>query len=115
MRQKAIVSWSSGKDSALALHEARRTHDVVALLTTITKDYSRVSMHGVREALLDAQAAAAGLPLVKVAIDAGGDADAYERAMGETLARVRSDGIFDVIFGDLFLAGLRAWRETQLA
>jgi uncharacterized protein (TIGR00290 family) len=115
MRPKAIVSWSSGKDSALALHEARRTHDVVALVTTVTDDYARVSMHGVREALLDAQAAAAGLPLIKVRIRAGGDAEAYERAMDEALARARGDGIYDVIFGDLFLADLRAWREARLA
>src|ERR1700754_523132 len=103
---KALVAWSSGKDSAFALSETRRAGDVevVGLLTTVTRDYARVSMHGVREEVLELQARAAGLPLRTVRIPAGCvDAD-YERAMGEAVSRARADGVTHMIFGDIFLA-----------
>jgi uncharacterized protein (TIGR00290 family) len=115
-RPKAVVSWSSGKDSAFSLHEVRRAGalEVVGLLTTITETYSRVSMHGVREAVLDAQARAAGLPIYKVAIPSPCPNAVYESAMGATMARLRADGVERVVFGDLFLEDIRAYREEKL-
>jgi uncharacterized protein (TIGR00290 family) len=114
---KAWLAWSSGKDSAWALHLTRqqRQFDVVALLTTINRTHQRVAMHAVREALLDLQAAAAGLPLVKVSIPYPCPNEAYEQAMSEAMARARDEGVRHVIFGDLFLEEIRAYREAQLA
>jgi len=113
---KALLSWSSGKDSAFALHEVRQAgrFDVAGLLTTVTQAYSRVSMHGVREEILDYQARAAGLPCWKVQIPAGCVNADYETAMGEALERARRDGVTQVIFGDLFLEDVRAYREKML-
>ena len=117
MRRKALVAWSSGKDSAFALHEARRSGEleIVGLLTTLTEDYGRVSMHGVREELLDLQADALGLPCRKVRIPAGCVNADYERAMGAAVEEARAEGIERVVFGDLFLEDVRAYRERMLA
>jgi uncharacterized protein (TIGR00290 family) len=117
MRPKAIVSWSSGKDSALALHIARLGADleVVGVLTTVTSAFGRVSMHGVREALLDRQAEALGLPCFKVPIPAPCSNELYEQAMGRVLADVQRLGVTAVVFGDLFLQDLREYREARLA
>lgn len=112
---RAVVSWSSGKDSAYALHLARRGADIVGLVTTVTTEYERVSIHGVRESILDAQAQAAGLALHKVRTAAGCSLADYEAAFGDALARLRSDGITHVIFGDIFLADIRSYREQLLA
>ncbi|MGE5146872.1 MAG: ATP-binding protein [Candidatus Eiseniibacteriota bacterium] len=116
-RKRALVAWSSGKDSAYALHLARQddTLEVVGLLTTVTDAYERVAMHGVREALLDAQAASVGLPLMKVRIPSPCPNEVYERAMGKAMADALAQGIDHVVFGDLFLADIRAYREAQLA
>ena len=116
-RPKAIIAWSSGKDSAWALHEVRRAgqFDIVAALTTVTDTFGRVSMHGVREELLAAQVAAAGLPAIAVRIPYPCPNEAYERAMSEALADVRAMGIEHVVFGDLFLQDVRSYRETRLA
>lgn len=116
-RPKALVSWSSGKDSAWALHEVRRAGDVevVGLLTTVTSEFGRVSMHAVREALLEAQAAALGLPCRKVRIPWPCPNDAYEREMAAALAEARDAGVSRVVFGDLFLEDIRAYREQKLA
>ncbi|HVO16027.1 MAG TPA: ATP-binding protein [Alphaproteobacteria bacterium] len=116
-RKRALVAWSSGKDSAYALHLARQDPglDVVGLLTTVTDAYERVAMHGVREALLDAQAASVGLPLVKVRIPSPCPNQVYERAMGDAMAQALAQGVDHVVFGDLFLADIRAYREKQLA
>ncbi len=113
----ALIAWSSGKDSAWALHEIRRTggYDIVAALTTVTDTFSRVSMHGVREELLRAQLAAAGLPSIVVRIPFPCPNEVYEREMAAALAQAKSDGVTHVIFGDLFLADLRAYREEKLA
>ena len=113
---KAWLAWSSGKDSAWSLHVARRRgeFEIVALLTTINITHHRVAMHAVRESLLDAQASAAGLPLVKVPIPSPCPNEVYERAMGEAMARARVEGVFHIIFGDLFLEDIRAYREKQL-
>jgi len=113
---KTLIAWSSGKDSAWALHEARqsRDYDIVGALTTVTDSFSRVSMHGVREELLGAQVAAAGLPSVTVRIPYPCPNEIYEREMAAAMARAQADGVTHVIFGDLFLADLRAWREEKL-
>jgi len=116
-RPRALVAWSSGKDSAFALHDVRRAGeiDVVGLLTTLTADYGRVSMHGVREDILDRQAEALGLPCRKVWIPAACVNAQYELAMGEAVARAVAEGVTHVVFGDLFLADVRAYRERMLA
>jgi uncharacterized protein (TIGR00290 family) len=116
-RPKALIAWSSGKDSAWALHDVRRagTFDIVGALTTVNGSFDRVSMHGVRTDLLRAQLEAAGLPLVQVEIPYPCSNADYERAMAATLARAKADGITHVVFGDLFLDDIRAYRERQLA
>ncbi len=115
-RPKAVVSWSSGKDSAYSLYEVRRAGrlDVVGLLTTVTREYGRVSMHGVRESILDAQAQAAGLPLHKVEIPSPCPNAVYEQLMGEQMRRLVADGVSRVVFGDLFLEDIRSYREEKL-
>ncbi|HWG57855.1 MAG TPA: hypothetical protein VN661_02285 [Candidatus Acidoferrales bacterium] len=116
-RPKAWLAWSSGKDSAWALEMVRRSGDfeVTALLTTVNQAFQRVAMHAVREGLLDMQAEAAGLPLVKVAIPSPCSNEAYEQAMSEAMERARGEGVRHVIFGDLFLEDIRAYREKNLA
>lgn len=117
VRPRAVVAWSTGKDSAFALHEARRAGEVevVGVLTTVTDAYARVSMHGVRETLLAAQVAALGLPSHVVRIPAPCPNEVYETRMRAALEGLSRDGVTHVVFGDLFLADLRAWRESQLA
>jgi uncharacterized protein (TIGR00290 family) len=116
-RPRAWLAWSSGKDSAWALHVVRQRgeFEVVALLTTVNQTHSRVAMHAVRESLVEMQAAAAGLPLIKVPIPSPCTNEIYEKAMGEAMARARGDGVRHVVFGDLFLEDIRAYREKQLA
>jgi uncharacterized protein (TIGR00290 family) len=110
------LSWSGGKDSALALRALRAAPgpEVGALITTVTGEYGRISMHGVRRELLVAQAAAAGVPLVEIEIPAGCSNEEYERRMGETLARSPLQDARTIAFGDLFLADIRAYREERL-
>jgi uncharacterized protein (TIGR00290 family) len=116
-RPKAWLAWSSGKDSAWALHAVRQSgdFDVVALLTTINRTYGRVAMHAVREALVERQAEAAGLPLVKVPIPSPCSNELYEEAMSEAMAKALAEGVQHVVFGDLFLEDIRVYREKQLA
>src|ERR1700693_808304 len=116
-RPKAWLAWSSGKDSAWSLHAIRNSDevDVVALLTTVNRTHERVAMHAVRETLLEVQAAEAGLPLVKVAIPSPCSNETYQRAMGRAMARARDEGVYHVVFGDLFLEDIRAYREKQLS
>lgn len=116
-RPRALVAWSTGKDSAWALHEARRTGEleIVGLLTTVTAPYQRVSMHAVRVELLAAQAAAVGLPVHLVEIPAPCPDAVYAQAMADTLAVARERGITHVVFGDLFLEDVRAYREARMA
>ncbi len=111
------MSWSSGKDSALALHEIQRSGDVevVGILTTITAEFGRVSMHGVRESLLDQQADALGLRCWKVLIPAPCPNEVYEREMARVLGELQGLGVTAVAFGDLFLEDIRRYRETRLA
>ena len=114
-----LVAWSGGKDSALALREIRSDtrFRVAALLTTVTAEYDRISMHGVRRTLLRRQAESLGLPLEEVWISPGASNDAYEVNMAAALAslRARTSGLDTVVFGDLFLADIRAYRERMLA
>ncbi len=115
-RPRALVSWSSGKDSAFALHEIARAGEleVVGVLTTVTTEFGRVSMHGVREELLERQAHELGLPCVKVGIPTPCSNDVYEVAMTRSLLAAKADGVTHVVFGDLFLADIRTYRETML-
>src|SRR6202050_826512 len=117
MKAKAWLAWSSGKDSAWALHTVRQSaeFEVVALLTTVNETYSRVAMHAVRESLLEMQADAAALPLIKVPIPSACTNEIYEQAMSAAMTRARAEGVTHVIFGDLFLEDVRAYREKQLA
>ena len=115
MKPKALIAWSSGKDSAWAFHEARGDYDVVGALTTVTGTFTRVSIHGVREELLNAQLAAARLPRVTVRIPYPCPNEAYENSMAAAVAQAKADGVTHVIFGDLFLEDVRAYREQKLA
>lgn len=116
-RHKAWLSWSSGKDSAWALHATRLKGDVeiVALLTTVNTTHGRVAMHAVRESLLEAQAASVGLPLVKVPIPWPCPNDNYEQAMAHAMAQARAEGVTHMVFGDLFLEDIRKYREEKLS
>ena len=113
---KALIAWSSGKDSAWALHEARRANefDIVGAVTTVTDTFSRVSMHGVREQLLQAQLAAAELPAIVVRIPYPCPNEIYEQKMAAAMAEAKARGITHMIFGDLFLEDIRAYREAKL-
>ena len=116
MPPKALLSWSSGKDSAWALHVLRqqRTVDVVALLTTVNETHDRVAMHAVRRTLLERQAAAVGLPLWVVPIPSPCSNERYEAAMRSAIERAVNEGIRSVAFGDLFLEDIRRYREQKL-
>jgi uncharacterized protein (TIGR00290 family) len=114
MREKAIVSWSGGKDSALALYEVAEEYDVVALLTTVTSEYERISMHGVRTRLLEQQAAALGYPLEQVRISPRCGNDEYESQMRAALARYQTVSATRMICGDIFLEDVRRYREERL-
>jgi uncharacterized protein (TIGR00290 family) len=116
-RPKAWIAWSSGKDSAWALHQACAggEYDIVGALTTVTDCFARVSMHGVRETLLRAQLEAAGLPAITVRIPYPCPNEIYEREMKAAIDDAKAAGVTHMIFGDLFLADIRAYREKQLA
>jgi len=117
MAEKVLFSWSGGKDSALALYEISRSkrYEIAGLLTTVTEDYHRISMHGVREILLDQQASAIGLPLSKVFISKNGTNEEYESKMKEVLLKFQKLGVSAVVFGDIFLEDIRKYREGNLA
>ena len=119
MKEQVLVAWSGGKDSALALQEvlADPTLAVEALLTTVTREYDRISVHGVRRSLLRAQVAALGLPLVEMEIPADCSNATYEERFAATLnaARERNERVRRCVFGDLFLEDVRRYREERLA
>jgi uncharacterized protein (TIGR00290 family) len=114
---KILLSWSSGKDSAWALHLLNQQHPgaVAALLTTMNAGVDRVAMHGVRRDVLQAQAAAAGLPLWTVPLPDPCSNDVYEARMREAVARAVAEGFTHAAFGDLFLEDVRRYREERLA
>lgn len=115
--EPVLFCWSGGKDSCLALHELRRDplREVVALLTTVTEGYDRISMHGVRRVLLERQAAALGLPLEIVTIPPQCVNTEYESRMEAMLSTWKKRGVTEVAFGDIFLEDLREYREKNLA
>ena len=117
MREKVLLSWSGGKDSALAFHEISQDqrYEIVGLLTTVTEDYRRISMHGVREALLEQQASSIGLPVSKVLISKNGSNEEYESQMKDALLKFQQSGVNAVVFGDIFLEDIRKYREDNLA
>lgn len=117
MPKRVLLSWSSGKDSAWALHVLRQQPDVevVALLTTLNEAAERVAMHAVRRALLEAQAAAAGLPRWQVMLPFPCSNADYEARMRVAIDRAKAEGITHAAFGDLFLEDVRAYRERMLS
>jgi len=120
-REKVVFSWSGGKESALALHELRKSdrYEIVALLTTVAEEHRRVSHHGVREQLLRMQAEAVGLPLDTLYLPASPSStcafEQYEELMGRTMARYRDAGVLLSAHGDVFLEDIRQYREKNLA
>jgi uncharacterized protein (TIGR00290 family) len=115
--RKALIAWSSGKDSAWALHEGRRTgeFEIAGAITTVTENFARVSMHGVREELLLMQIAAARLTPHLVRIPFLCPNEVYEARMAAAMEEAKAAGVTHVVFGDLFLEDIRAYREAQLA
>ncbi len=112
-----LMSWSGGKDSCLALYEIQRAanHRVVSLLTTVTQDFDRISMHGVRRVLLERQAASLGVPLHQVLITKDASNEEYETNLIEAVSGYRDQGIDSVVFGDLFLEDIKTYRDQFLA
>ena len=115
--EQVLFCWSGGKDSALALYEITKNqkYEVVSLLTTVTGDYDRISMHGVPRVLLERQAECLGLPLDIVFIPKDCSNGEYEARMRETLTGFKREGVSSVVFGDIFLEGIREYREKNLA
>ncbi|MBK8457424.1 MAG: adenine nucleotide alpha hydrolase [Phyllobacteriaceae bacterium] len=116
-KPRLILSWSSGKDCAFALHALRREgrYDVVGLATTFNSAFDRVAMHAVRRELVEAQAAATGLPLWRIDLPWPCSNEDYERIMTGFVAEARAAGVTAMAFGDLFLEDVRAYREKNLA
>lgn len=114
---EAWLAWSTGKDSAFALIEARRLRlaEITGVLTTVSEAYGRVSMHGVRTALLERQVAALGLASLTVALPSPCSNEVYEERMAQAVERIKAKGIRHMVFGDLFLADVRAYREARMA
>jgi len=115
--QKILSTWSGGKDSALALYELQQHLDdeVVGLLTTVTEDYDRISMHGVRRILLERQAESLNLPLEIIPISKNSSHEDYASRMKDTLMHYQNQGVSSVAFGDVFLEDVRNYREENLA
>ena len=117
VKQKIVVAWSGGKDSAMALWRLQgdERYQVTGLLTTLTEGYDRIQMHGVRRVLLEAQAESLGLRLIEVWVPMHAGNDAYEAAMKRALGDLREQGVSALVFGDLFLEDIRAYREKMMA
>jgi len=116
MKPKAIFNWSSGKDSSLALYKIleENKYEVTSLLTSINKEFQRISMHGVRVSLLEKQAESLGLPLIKMELPAEPSMEEYREIMRQTMNEIKSTGVTHSVFGDIFLEDLRKYREDQL-
>lgn len=117
MKEKVIFNWSGGKDSALCLHKILQAqqYNVICLLTSISEQYQRISMHGVRVDLLDAQSKSIGLPLIKMQIPEMPTMEIYEKVMTTTLTDLKTTGATAAVFGDIFLEDLRTYRENKLS
>jgi uncharacterized protein (TIGR00290 family) len=117
MTEKVLFTWSGGKDSSMALYELKKCngYEITGLLTTITEDYDRISMHGVRRALLEKQADLLCIPLEKVFISKQSSNEEYESKMKAALDKYKEAGVTTVAFGDIFLEDLRRYRENKLA
>ena len=115
--KRILLAWSSGKDSAWALHVLRQSgeYQIVGLLTTFNEIFDRVAMHGVRRELVQAQSTSVGVPLWPVDIPWPCSNEEYERRMAAVCMRALAEGIEAIAFGDLFLEDVRAYREHQLA
>ena len=116
MKKKIILSWSGGKDSALALYRLKNSpeFEIISLFTTVTKDYDRISMHGVRKCLLEKQAASLGYPLEIIHISKNSSYEEYESNMRTFLEKQIKNNIHTVAFGDIFLEDLKKYREDKL-
>ncbi|UMQ39997.1 diphthine--ammonia ligase [Chryseobacterium sp. Y16C] len=116
MKPKAIFNWSSGKDSALALYKTLQEDqfEITSLLTSINKEFQRISMHGVHVSLLEQQAKSLGFPLIKMELPKEPSMEEYREIMSKTMSTIQSQGITHSIFGDIFLEDLRKYREDQL-
>ena len=116
MKKKAIFNWSSGKDSALALCKTLKENkfEVTSLLTSINKEFQRISMHGVHVSLLEKQAESLGLPLIKMELPKEPSMEEYRNIMSKTMSEIRQNGVTHSIFGDIFLEDLKKYREDQL-
>lgn len=115
--ENVIFSWSGGKDSSMALYEIlnQKKYQVSALLTTVSSQFDRISMHGVRTVLLERQAESLGLPLEKVLVPSGSSNEEYEAGMRAVLEKYRAKGVSKVVFGGIFLEDLKKYREEKLA
>lgn len=116
MKPKAIFNWSSGKDSALALYKILQQDqfEITSLLTSINKEFQRISMHGVHVSLLEKQAESLGFPLIKMELPKEPSMEEYREIMSKTMNQIQSQGVTHSIFGDIFLEDLRKYREDQL-
>jgi len=116
-KEKVVVCWSGGKDSAMMLYELLRAGrtEISTLLTTVTEGYNRISMHGVRCELLEAQARSLGFPLHKVIISKGATNIEYEKKLEEALSHFKSKGVRSIAFGDIFLEDLRKYRDEHMS
>ncbi len=116
MKPKAIFNWSSGKDSAFALYKVLQENrfEITSLLTSINKEFQRISMHGVPVSLLEKQAESLGLPLMKLELPAEPSMEEYQELMFRTMNESKDQGITHSVFGDIFLEDLRRYREDQL-
>ncbi|MFY7814308.1 MAG: diphthine--ammonia ligase [Chryseobacterium taeanense] len=116
MKPKAIFNWSSGKDSALALYKILKGNqfEITSLLTSINKEFQRISMHGVHVSLLEKQAESLGFPLIKMELPKEPTMEEYREIINKTMSDIKSQGVTHSIFGDIFLEDLRKYREEQL-
>jgi len=116
MKEKILFTWSSGKDSALALYRliSSGKYEIMALVTTVTAGYERVSMHGTRVGLLDKQAESLGFHMEKVYISKNSSHDDYAKSMRDAILTYKAKGVTTVAFGDLFLEDVRKYREDNL-
>lgn len=117
MSEKVLVSWSGGKDSAISLYEVLEGggHEIQALITTVSEEFGRISMHGVRRSLLVRQAGSLGLPLREITLPRNPSNREYEVRMEDLLAEYKGRGVSRVVFGDVFLEDVRDYREGNLA